>query len=66
MPEKIPAELTFADAVAAANKITSESPTCRLRWRGGVLQQKWRVVEFEGWREVAERFEWRDIPTDET
>lgn len=58
-------DVSFAEAVAVANKTSTEIPTAQLRWRGAVLQQKWRVIEFEGWQEVAERSEWRDVPVDD-
>lgn len=41
-----------------------ETPTGRLRWRRGVLQQEWHVVRREAARESA-LLEYRDVPTDD-
>lgn len=46
-------------------KGSSEQPTVQLRWCGGKLQQKWLITDLLDWCPVAQRNEWRDVPTDD-
>lgn len=39
-----------------------EGPTAMLRWRGTVLEQRFKVTHFNYGREVGCDFEWRPVP----
>lgn len=41
---------------------TTEKPTGRLRFRGGMLEQQWGTLEMRGWTVVARHEEWRLVP----
>ncbi len=38
--------------------------TSKLRWKGRVLQQAWRVVTWESGMVKDQRLEWRDVPSE--
>ena len=56
----------FAEGVVASGVSTIE-PTFALQWvnkdGGTVLQQAFRIINYEGGVRVDSKVEWRDIPT---
>lgn len=51
------------DYASRGGKLSSEQPIAALRWRNGVLQQSWLILEYEGGEPSRQRVEWRDVPT---
>jgi hypothetical protein len=44
-------------------RTTQEQPTNGLRWRGGVLEQAYLIMAYEGGTLTERRIEWRPVET---